>query len=226
MAAAALVMLRRAAARPAKVAAAAVAAHAGPRPPPRQLAAGWRRGPAPACGLIKSGPRRLLATTPNTKHDDDGGGGHGHAHSHRHGHGHSHGHSHGASEGGGRSSVADEASAQWHGLGACTHTHGAALDELLHSGRAASRITWIGVWCNVGLSVAKVAGGIAFRSESLLADAAHSMSDLVSDFVTLLGVKWARKPADRKYPYGYGRHEVRAPDRRGGTVIPLAAAQS
>ncbi|CAO0801102.1 unnamed protein product [Mucor circinelloides] len=46
------------------------------------------------------------------------------------------------------------------------------------------------------------------NSASLLAEALHSFSDLLSDFVTLYTFKMSRKPADSVYPYGYGKFET------------------
>ena len=40
-----------------------------------------------------------------------------------------------------------------------------------------------------------------------MADAAHSLTDLVSDFVTLVTVRVARRPPDQRYKFGYGRYE-------------------
>jgi len=59
--------------------------------------------------------------------------------------------------------------------------------------KEAMRITWVGVWLNLALSGAKGVGGVVFNSSSLLADAGHSFSDLLSDFVTLASVKIAGK---------------------------------
>ena len=50
--------------------------------------------------------------------------------------------------------------------------------------------------------------GVASHSSALVADAAHSLSDLLSDFVTLWTVKVARLPPDPKHPYGYGKYEA------------------
>ncbi|KAL4162564.1 hypothetical protein PRNP1_003100 [Phytophthora ramorum] len=74
--------------------------------------------------------------------------------------------------------------------------------------KAADRITWVGVWLNVVLSGLKGAAGVAFHSSGLLADAAHSMSDLVSDFVTLVSLKYCARPPDELQPYGYGKYET------------------
>lgn len=48
--------------------------------------------------------------------------------------------------------------------------------------------------------------GVATHSNALIADAMHSLSDLLSDFVTLWSVKVARLPPDPKHPYGASCH--------------------
>jgi divalent metal cation (Fe/Co/Zn/Cd) transporter len=42
----------------------------------------------------------------------------------------------------------------------------------------------------------------------MVADAAHSLSDLVSDVLTLFAVKLARLPKTPLFPYGFGKFEV------------------
>ena len=59
---------------------------------------------------------------------------------------------------------------------------------------AADRITLLGVYINIFLSVIKFFGGIMFNSAVLVADAGHSLSDLFSDFITLWAVQIARLP--------------------------------
>ncbi|KAI8067902.1 cation efflux protein [Gongronella butleri] len=70
------------------------------------------------------------------------------------------------------------------------------------------QITLVGLVANVGLTVSKGAAGWYMNSASLLADATHSLSDLLSDFVTLYTFKMSRKPPDQIYPYGYGKYET------------------
>jgi divalent metal cation (Fe/Co/Zn/Cd) transporter len=41
-----------------------------------------------------------------------------------------------------------------------------------------------------------------------VADAVHSLSDLLSDVVTLWSVRIARLPPDSQHPYGYGKFET------------------
>ncbi len=71
-----------------------------------------------------------------------------------------------------------------------------------------TRVTWIGVLANLGLFGLKWVGGVMGHSQALVADAMHSLSDLLSDFITLLGLHYARKPRDPKHPYGHGKIET------------------
>ncbi|KAJ2162063.1 mitochondrial metal transporter [Coemansia sp. RSA 552] len=98
-----------------------------------------------------------------------------------------------------------------HGLfGAHTHSgeETAAKMDLLEHNQAGSRITLVGMGANIGMSVAKGAAGVYFHSSALLADAAHSMSDILGDAVTLYTFRKSRQPADASHPFGYGRYEA------------------
>ncbi|TMW61788.1 hypothetical protein Poli38472_010851 [Pythium oligandrum] len=102
-----------------------------------------------------------------------------------------------------------------HSHGGHGHSHGGhdddhEVEEALTEAdaKAADRITWIGVYVNVALSGAKGAAGVMFHSSGLLADAVHSMSDLVSDGITLIALKYCSRPADQLQPYGYGKYET------------------
>nr|CCA18823.1 Cation Diffusion Facilitator (CDF) Family putative [Albugo laibachii Nc14] len=74
--------------------------------------------------------------------------------------------------------------------------------------KEAVRITRVGMWVNLSMAVSKGALGAAIPSSALMADAAHSLSDLLSDFVTLWAVRIARCPPDIQHPYGYGKYEA------------------
>ncbi|KAE8912533.1 hypothetical protein PF005_g13539 [Phytophthora fragariae] len=75
-------------------------------------------------------------------------------------------------------------------------------------GDEAMKITRVGMYVNVAMAASKGAVGLAIHSSALVADAAHSLSDLLSDVVTLWSVKVARLPPDPKHPYGYGKYEA------------------
>jgi|MDTB01.1.fsa_nt_gb cation diffusion facilitator family transporter len=72
---------------------------------------------------------------------------------------------------------------------------------------AADKVTLLGIFVNVLLSISKFWGGITFNSAVLVSDAGHSLSDLFSDFITLWAVQVSRIPADDDHPYGHGKFE-------------------
>ena len=73
---------------------------------------------------------------------------------------------------------------------------------------AAVRITRIGLWTNLGLSGGKAVIGVLCSSPALLADAIHSATDLISDFITIVTLKKASQPITSKHPYGQGKWEA------------------
>lgn len=70
------------------------------------------------------------------------------------------------------------------------------------------RITRWGLYSNVLLTVSKAVVGVMAGSVALVADAVHSLSDLFSDLVTMLTLKFSSKGPDEDHPYGHGRIEV------------------
>lgn len=114
------------------------------------------------------------------------------SHKHEHEHGHEHEHS--------------------HSLFGHSHSHSAADSIFVqeHGGlkNPAIRITWIGLLSNVGMAIGKGVGGIVFHSQALLADSIHSLSDLVSDFLTLATISVAARKPTPDFPHGYGKIET------------------
>lgn len=55
------------------------------------------------------------------------------------------------------------------------------------------------------LTLIKGIAGYYLASASLIADAGHSLSDLIGDFITLFCWNWSKKPKDQSYPFGYGK---------------------
>ncbi len=70
------------------------------------------------------------------------------------------------------------------------------------------KVTFVGLLFNLFLTFLKAAGGILFRSQALLADAVHSLSDLATDLAVIFGVKYWSAPPDETHPYGHGRIET------------------
>jgi cation diffusion facilitator family transporter len=73
--------------------------------------------------------------------------------------------------------------------------------------RAAARSTWVSVAVNVVLSAAQIVAGVLSKSQGLIADGIHSLSDLIGDFVVLLAGHHSQKGADEDHPYGHQRFE-------------------
>ncbi|OGB70666.1 MAG: cobalt transporter [Burkholderiales bacterium RIFOXYC12_FULL_65_23] len=75
---------------------------------------------------------------------------------------------------------------------------------------AATRSTWVSVGVNLVLTLLQILAGIFSKSQGLIADGIHSLSDLVADFVVLLAGHHSRKDADADHPYGHHRFETAA----------------
>lgn len=70
------------------------------------------------------------------------------------------------------------------------------------------RVTLTGSAVNVLLTVVKFAAGVLGHSSAMIADAVHSLSDLISDAIVLIFVKIAGKPEDSDHSYGHGKYET------------------
>ncbi len=74
--------------------------------------------------------------------------------------------------------------------------------------READKITVAGMIVNVALCVLKFIAGVLGASAAMVADAAHSLSDLLTDLVLMLGTHFGSKPPDDDHPYGHARFET------------------
>ncbi len=88
---------------------------------------------------------------------------------------------------------------------------------------AARRSTWVSVGVNLGLSSVQVAVGLLARSQGLIADGIHSLSDLVADFIVLLASHHGAKDADADHPYGHQRFETGASLALGVLLLAVGA---
>lgn len=70
------------------------------------------------------------------------------------------------------------------------------------------RITWIGMIVNIILSLLKVSAGVYGKSQAVLADGIHSISDLAGDLMILIGVRYWSEPPDENHPHGHRRIET------------------
>ena len=107
------------------------------------------------------------------------------------------------------------------------HTHGnSAAFEPAHPERfaAARKSTWISIFINLLLTVLQVAAGYFGRSQSLMADGLHSLSDLLADIMVLFANRHGNRHADDKHPYGHARVETAATLILGVALAALGVA--
>jgi len=60
---------------------------------------------------------------------------------------------------------------------------------------------------NILLTIFKLLAGIFANSAAMVSDAVHSIADLFSTVIAIIGIKLAGKQADKEHPYGHERFE-------------------
>lgn len=69
-------------------------------------------------------------------------------------------------------------------------------------------VTMWGALLNILLMITKLASGILVKSSALIADGIHSLSDLATDCIVLVGSWLSHRPADETHPYGHRKFET------------------
>jgi cation diffusion facilitator family transporter len=136
-------------------------------------------------------------------------GHHRHDGSHHHGHGHSHGHGRGL--GGALAGV----------LRPHSHDAADALDDALESSAEGMRALRTSLAGLAFTAVAQLVVLVASGSVALAADTIHNFADALTAVPLGLAFLLGRRPANRRYTYGYGRSEDLA-----GICVVLAVAAS
>ena len=72
----------------------------------------------------------------------------------------------------------------------------------------AKKVTLIGALVNALLCFFKVITGFIFHSHALVADGIHSLADVLTDAMVLVGSKYSSQDADDSHPYGHQRIET------------------
>lgn len=75
---------------------------------------------------------------------------------------------------------------------------------------AARKSTWVSILINLLLTLLQVVAGYFGRSQSLMADGLHSLSDLLADIMVLFANRHGNVQADAEHPYGHARIETAA----------------
>ena len=82
-----------------------------------------------------------------------------------------------------------------------------AKSKLAERSKEIFKTSLIGIGVNVLLVIFKAIIGLAANSIAIILDAVNNLSDALSSVITIIGMKLAGKPADKKHPMGYGRIE-------------------
>ena len=82
--------------------------------------------------------------------------------------------------------------------------------SLKHSHIQRDRNLLISIFLNIGITSAQIVGGLISGSLSLLSDALHNFSDVISLIISFIASKLSRKKASFNRTFGYKRAEVLA----------------
>lgn len=86
----------------------------------------------------------------------------------------------------------------------------ARSERVTERARSIYRVTIVGSIGNLILVLFKLVAGIIGRSDAMIADAVHSLSDFATDIVVLLFVRISSKPQDKDHDFGHGKYETLA----------------
>ncbi len=85
-----------------------------------------------------------------------------------------------------------------------------------------NEVVWWAFFVNICQMTYKGLLGVMTGSAALVADAMHSGADVVASGVTMMSLKISSRPADEKYPYGYGNIQFIS-SAIVGTILILGA---
>lgn len=92
-------------------------------------------------------------------------------------------------------------------------------DRLQQRGKESKRVALVGALVNLLLAAVKISIGFTARSQALIVDGIHSLSDLLSDILVWYAASHASQGPDERHPYGHGRFETAATLALGGMLV-------
>jgi len=84
-------------------------------------------------------------------------------------------------------------------------------------------VSVVGLVVDALLTAGKIAAGVVFRSQTILADGLHSGSDLITDVAVIAGVRVSQRPPDPSHPYGHRRVSTLVAMFVGAALVAAAA---
>lgn len=140
------------------------------------------------------------------EHHDHGHDGHGHGHGHghdehdHHEHGHDHGHGDHTLWGRARHTLSEL-------FGGHSHDAADQVDNALEADSRGRRALWISFAVLVATAALQAVVVSVSGSVALLGDTLHNVADALTTFPILIAFALARRPANDRFTYGYGRAE-------------------
>ncbi len=101
-------------------------------------------------------------------------------------------------------------------------TETATVLEASKLGKLKARASYVGGAVNVLQTAIKITFGILGHSAALLADGIHSLSDLLSDLLVIVAVRFGSREADGDHPYGHRRFETIATVILGMSLLAIS----
>lgn len=83
------------------------------------------------------------------------------------------------------------------------------------------KVTLVGSLVNILLVACKFAAGFWGKSAAMIADAVHSLSDLITDLIVIVFVRISSKPEDKDHDYGHGKYETLATLLIGAALLAV-----
>lgn len=100
----------------------------------------------------------------------------------------------------------------------------AAVSSAVMAERLKRRASLVGAAINILQTAIKLTFGIVGQSAALVADGIHSLSDLLSDLLVIIAVRFGSRAADPDHPYGHRRFETIATVILGLSLVAIGAA--
>lgn len=69
------------------------------------------------------------------------------------------------------------------------------------------KVSWLTAIINIFLAIFKITTGVIGKSSAMIADGVHTLSDVLTTLVVIVGLKVSSKEADAQHQYGHEKYE-------------------
>lgn len=79
------------------------------------------------------------------------------------------------------------------------------LDSAAEPAASPRPVIYVALLCNATIALAKFTAAALSGSAAMAAEGVHSTVDMGNQGLLLYGLRRARRPPDRRFPFGYGK---------------------